>query len=384
MLSSDNLINSAIQYNSTNPQNLKEGGYSDFDILDFKLSGPGRCLVGGSVRLLFDVQVLNNNNVETKCSYDAQSGGHSWIESVNVSAQNFGMVEQIRFYQRQVACRARAILAKEDLFNSSFVAEGRCCDEVISDKLLKGFIPTAFADNEYDGDVTKPLDVCLDLDFCLNSFLGNNLLPFDKTGDLTISISLPRSASCLWGNDTIGGAQTYKLTNVKLLYNTVQDSGKNGKSFTMVTRSDFKQTISSSFATISSMVPITASSFYMNFIRSDMENNSLYNSMQCQVLPAVNRVTFAWNDSQSQQITYQLENAVDYLNNFKAAISGTTAGSGDITLVENSANESFGLGLNFGSYVNLAQNKLSISIESAVQSGVPYTCYVHVVGVLSI
>ena len=384
MLSSDNLVNSVIQYNSTNPQNLKPEGYSDYDILDFRIVGPGRCLVGNSVRLLFDVEVLNNNVVGTKCAYDGPSGGHTFVESVTTSSASQGMLEQIRFYGRQVACRARALNAKEDYFNSQFVSEARCPDEIISDKLLKGYIPVAFQGQPYNAEATTALDVCLALDFCLNSFVGPNLLPLDSTGDLTVSISLPRSTSVLFGNAAIGGAQTYKITNPKLLYQTVQDIGKNEKSYVMKVRSDFKQSINSSFVNISSKVPLLADAVYMNFIRADMENNNQFNSMMCQVLPNVSRLEFAFNDSLSQNITYQLINPVDYLSNFNKAIRGVLAGDNDTTLVQNSGNDGFGLGLSFGTYVPLQDNKLSIGIQSDVQSGLPFTVYVHVTGILSI
>jgi hypothetical protein len=384
MLSSDNLINSAIRYNASNPQNLKPQGYTDFDILDFKITAPGQCLVGGSVRLLFDVKVLNNDNLATMCSYDAYSGGHAFIESVNTSTELQGSIETIRFYQRQVACRARSLLAPEDLFSSHLVAEGRCNDEVLSDKLLKGFVPVSFANEDYDAGATTALDVCLRLDCALNSFIGDNLLPLDKTGAITVSISLPRSASVLYGNNDIGGNQTYLITNPKLLYNTIADTGKNPKTHIMQVRSDFKQSINSSFVNINTTAPITANAFYLNFIEAGKENNNLYNSQQCEVLPLVSRVSYLWNDSFSQAITYELDNVVDFLSNFKRAINSSSSGTNSLTLVQNSTNDCFGLGLAFDSYVDLQSQKLAINIESAVQSGVPYTCYVHFTGIASI
>lgn len=384
MLSSDNLINSAIRYNSTNPQNLKPQGYTDYDILDFVISAPGQCLVGNSVRLLFDVKVLGNDNLATRCSYDAYSGGNAFIESINTSTALQGSIETIRFYQRQVACRARALLAPEDLFNSHLVAEGRCNDEVISDRLLKGFVPTGYADEPYNEEVTTALDVCLRLDFCLNSFIGDNLLSLDRTGAITVSISLPRSASVLFGNDEIGGAQTYLITNPTLLYNTVADTGKNPKQSVMQVRSDFKQSINSSFVNINSTVPLTANAFYLNFIEAGKENNNQYNSQACEVLPAVSRVSFIWNNSFSQAITYELDNVVDYLANFKRAINGSNGGDSSLSLVANSANDCFGLGLQFGTYVDLRSQRLSINIESAVSSGVPFTAYVHFTGIATI
>ena len=290
------------RFHSVTPSNVKSE-YSEFDVLDFVLSAPARKLVGGSVKLLFDVQVLNNDDVAVKCAYDGFTGLHTFVESLNVSTAMQGQIEQCRFYQRMVACTARASLAVEDLFSSHLVAEGRCPDSSVSDRLLKGFVPQDFNTQAYNGEVTTPLDGCLKLQCCLNSMMGDNMLPFAKTGDITLSINLPRSVSALWGNGDIGGDQVYQLSNVKLLFNTVLDDGKYAKSYVMKVKSDFKQSINSSFVSLSSSVPIVSDSCFLNFIRGDQENNNAYNSLQCQVLPGVSRVSFLFNNSFSEAIT---------------------------------------------------------------------------------
>jgi len=376
----DSLID--YRYHSVTPQNVKTT-YTDFDVLDFIISAPARKLVGGSVKLLFDVKVLNNDVVTTKCSYDGFTGLHSFIESINVSTAQQGQIEMVRFYQRMNACTSRASMAVEDLFNSPMVAEGRCPSDV-SDRLLKGFVPEDFATQAYNDEVTTPLDGCLKLQCCLNQMMGDNLLPLAKTGDITISLNLPRTVSALWGNAAIGGDQTYQLSNVKLLFNTVLDDGKYAKNYVMKVKSDFKQSINSTFVALSSSVPIVADSCFLNFIRADQENNNAYNSLQCQVLPGVSRVSYLFNDSFSESITYELDNVVDWISTGVKAVKGTTAGDSDTSLIKQSGDDCFLLGLNFQQYVPLATTKFSINIESAVQSGTPYTAYVHFNGLLSI
>jgi hypothetical protein len=378
---SDSLID--YRYHSVTPQNVKTT-YGDFDVLDFIISAPARKLVGGSVKLLFDVKVLNNDDVAVKCSYDGPTGLHSLIESINVSTAQQGQIENIRMYQRMISCTARASMAPEDLFNSAMVAEGRCPDQSVSDRLLKGFVPQDFNTQAYNDEVTTPLDGCLKLACCLNQMIGDNLLPLAKTGDITLSLTLPRTVSALWGNGTIGGDQVYQLSNVKLLFNTVLDDGKYAKNYTMKVKSDFKQSINSTFVALSSSVPIVADSCFLNFIRGDQENNSAYNSLQCQVLPGVSRVSFLFNDSFSEAITYELDNVVDWIATGVKAVKGTTAGDSDTSLIKQSGDDCFLLGLNFGQYIPLATTKFSINIESAVQSGTPYICYAHFNGLLSL
>ena len=371
------------RFHSTTPMNVKDS-YGEYDVLDFTLSAPMRKLVGGSVKLLFDVQVSNNTVLAKRCVYDGFSGLHGVIDSLNVSTALQGQIESIRMYQRMVACTARASMAKEDMFNSPMVAEGRCPDAIVSGDLLRGFVPFNFQAQPYDGDATTPLDTCLKLQCCLNSLVGDNMLPFAKTGDVVLSLALSRSISWLWGNPDIGGAQTYSITNVKLLFNTVADDGKYAKQYVMKVKSDYKQSINSQFSSLSSSVPLVCDSFYLNVIRGDQESNSAYNSLECQVLPGVSRVSYLFNDSFSEAITYELDNQVDFISNFVKAVKGTTSGDSDTTLVSQSGNDCWGLGLSFGKYINLATTKFSIQIESEVNSGLPYVAYVHFNGIMTI
>jgi hypothetical protein len=119
-------------------------------------------------------------------------------------------------------------------------------------------------------------------------------------------------------------------------------------------------------------------------IRGDQENNLDYNSLECQVLPGVSRVSYLFNDSFSEAITYELDNQVDFISNFVKAVKSTTNGDSDTTLVSQSGNDCWGLGLYFGKYINLATTKFSIQIESAVNSGLPYVAFVHFNGIMTI
>jgi hypothetical protein len=79
-----------------------------------------------------------------------------------------------------------------------------------------------------------------------------------------------------------------------------------------------------------------------------------------------------------------LDNVVDWISTGVKAVKGTTTGDSDTSLIKQSGDDCFLLGLNFGQYIPLATTKFSINIESAVQSGTPYIAYVHFSGLLSI
>lgn len=382
---------SDILYHITQPENNKPT-YTEYDNVDFKLSMLGRCLVGGSVRLLGDVVVSNNTDFEPddatpenlqRVMYDGYLGSHSFIDTLTTTFNNSGMVENIRFYPRYVSAKAKASLAKEDLFNSVYVCEGRTPSDQHADLMLKGYTTNTSLD-VYDADFTRPMDFAVKLDCCLNNFVGDNILPYSKTGDIIISMTVPRSVSVLYGDANIGVTQKLEFSNLRLIYSTVADTGKNNGKHTMRIKTDLKQTIASTNATISTKAPIVADSMFLTFIRQDEENTALVNGMENQRLPLVQRVEYAWNDSLSQQYRYELDNEEEILSNFIKAVNASMVAENNAGLNVLASNDGYGMGLSFGSFVDLSASKISVRIESAVSNTLPYTAYMFFSGVLTL
>jgi hypothetical protein len=378
-----------LQYNISQPENVKSS-YSEFDTVDFKLSYVGRKLVGGSVRLLADVSVSSNTDLTETIAYDGFVGGHSFIDTATVSFQNVGQVENIRFYSRYVSAKAKASLSKDDLFNSAYVCEARCPSDLMASAMLKGLAPygqeTVFdpiSPPNSGGSFGRALDIAPKLDLCLNNMLGDNLLPYAKTGDIFLSLTLPRNVSILYGSDAIGSTKTYSLSNMRLSYTTVVDDGKYSPKYAMRVRTDLKQSVQSSFANISTKVPIVADAFFATFIETAKENNVEYNSLQNQRLPLLSRLEFLWNDSLSQQYTYEIDNEQQILENYIKAVSKVIGDNNANTNVV-ASNDSYGVGLSFGQFIDLSKSKIGINISSAVDNTKPYTCYLFFSGVTQI
>jgi len=370
-----------LQYSISQPENVK-ASYGEFDTVDFKVSYVGRKLVGGSVRLLADVSVSGNTDLTELIAYDGFVGGHSFIDTATVSFQNVGQVENIRFYSRYVSAKAKASLSKDDLFNSAYVCEARCPSDIMASAMLKGMVEYDH-NGGYTAGYSKALDIAPKIDFCLNNMLGDNLLPYAKTGDIFISLTLPRNVSILYGSDAIGGAKTYSLSNMRLSYTTVVDDGKYSPKYAMRIRTDLKQSIQSSYANISTKVPIVADAFFATFIETAKENDVLYNSLQNQRLPLLSRLEFLWNDSLSQQYTYELDNEQQILENYIKAVSKVIGDNNANTNVV-ASNDAYGVGLSFGQFIDLSKSKIGINISSAVSNITPYTCYLFFSGVTQI
>jgi hypothetical protein len=379
-------------YHITQPENHKSI-YTEYDVVDFKLSMLGRCLLGGSVRLLGDVTVTNNGSLvpdgstppkQNKVKFDGFCGAHSFVDTLTTTFNNSGLVENIRNYPRFVSAKAKASLAKEDLFNSMYVCEARTPSDEHANLMLKGYTTDTTEETTISTDNLRPMDFAVKLDCCLNNFVGDNILPYTKTGDIMLSLTIPRSVSVLYADSLIGTDKTLVFENLRLIYSSVVDDGKHNGKHTMRIKSDLKQTIASTNATISTKAPITADSMFITFIEQGDENTPLVNGLENQRLYKVERVEFAWNDSLSQQYRYELDNEEEILGNYIKAVNASMVAENNASTNVLASNDSYGMGLNFGSFVDLSQSKISVRIESGVSNSNPFTAYMFFSGIITL
>jgi hypothetical protein len=121
----------------------------------------------------------------------------------------------------------------------------------------------------------------------------------------------------------------------------------------------------------------------MTFIRQDHENSPLYNSSQCEKLPLFQLLEVTYNDNLSQQFTYQIDNEEEVLTNYIKAIQ-KVSGDNNADLSVLAGNDSYGVGIQFGSYVDLSKTKLGVNLQTVIQSTNPFSCYMHFMGVVSL
>jgi hypothetical protein len=377
-----------LRYASIQPENLKPQGYSEYDVVDFKISAMDRKITGGSLRLLGDVVLSNNAVLANDVAYDGFTGAHSFIETISTSFASVGQVESLRFYSKYVSAKAKATMAKEDLFNSYNVCECRVPDGRFSSAMIKGTAPVNVANDNTLTSITpadtRPMDFALKLDFCLNNMIGDNMLPYAKTGDILISLTLIRSIEALYGlfgGSGVGGNVKYTLNNLRLVYTSVMDDGKYSPKYTARVRSDLKQSIQSSFANISTKAPIVADSFFMSFIKLADEANATHNGLENQRLPDVKYVEFLWNDSFSQQYRYQMDNEQQIVSNYISAVNkgGSLTNNAHPNVL--ASNDSWGVGLSFGTFLDLSKVKLGVNISSGVSNTEPYNAYMFFMGI---
>lgn len=371
-----------LKYHSTPPENVKDS-YGESETIDFRMSYLGRNLNCGSVYLLGNSTCSGNLNVANKIAYDGHVGSHVYIDAVSTTSTLLGQLEDFSNYGRFISSKAKAYLSKEDLFNSMYVCENRVPDESMASLLLKGVADVnQVAISPIVPAKTRPLDFALKLDFILNNPVGNVALPYEITGDNTVSIKTSRVINALYGDAQLGVTKTYNLSNLQLFYTTVADDGKRSK-YAFRAKYGIKQSIQSSYSSVSTKIPLVCDSFWMTFIQQSQENSALYNSMQNQKPPNVDRIEILYNDSFSQQFTYDIDNIEEMLTNYIKAVA-QVVGDNSVSLTKIASNDCYGLGVNFGTMLDLSKTKLSVNINSGVQSTNPYSAYMFFSGLVEI
>lgn len=376
---------SAIRFHSVNPENLKEF-YQEFDNIDFVLSALDRSYTK-TIRLNGEIEfdyptVQGKTPLDYKVAYDGFIGSHSYIDRIDTSAELIGNIENVSYYPRLQSSKAQATLTKDDLFNSNYVCENRVVSEDLSSAMLKGMVDLGTT-GTYDPDFTSPLSFSIKLDFCMNNLVNSPVLPYAKTGDVRVKLTLARNLTVLFGDALIGSTINYKLKNLRITYQTVPDNGKYLPQYTMRIQSAIKTSIQSSFASISTKVPMVCDSFWATAILQAEEDNALVNGMQNERLPNVTELQILWNDAMNQQLTYSLVSEEEILHNYIKAVARQVS-SNDANLNTLASSHGWGMGLSFGQLVDLSKTKLGLNIKSTVSSGAPYVIYLFFSGLLSL
>lgn len=376
-------ITNNYQIHSVEASNVRNA-YTEFNTVDFDLDFEGRAIVCGSVRLNFEYQVLNGGAALAggeRISFDGKIGGSAFISSYSTSFQNIGLVESLVEAPRYQAMVANGSLSQDDLLTAKYVCEARSGDVAVQRTMCQDKVPSDIgggaAGNNINnhagsgfvslaalraGDIELP-DCSLIMPIALNNVVGaNNLLNYDTSGQIRISINLERNNVCLYGEEMTNNI-TYQLSNIRVSYASVPQPSKQ-LPIQMKAHLCLKSTINSSLANVSSKVPAIADGVSISFLTQNREVSNNFKNTELEKLPSVSKVRYMFNDSTNKYISYELKRIPDMI---LEGVKSMNQNSNQRTLCRAdllSANKSFMLGLAFGQALDLSKSKFNISIEN--------------------
>ncbi len=352
-----------VLYHQVEPQ-ATQTTYKSFDNVDFVINaGEGRALLKNSVRILGDLKVNSTGATRSTggIGWDRNAGAHCFIDSIQVSMDNAGLVENIQHYPRYVAMVGHATDDRLDTLNSDRQCELKAATQAANEALGKG-IGTYV---EAGGTVTAPEDV----DFSIKPVCGLNRM---SGGDLAESVSGSVTLTCNLARDVVAlrgrsqaAASNYELSNLRVTFRTVAAPARPEKVL-MRTIHAVKSNLLSGTGTISVNVPAVCSGVSMSFIDTAREGAINHNSYALEIPQGLTEAQYMFNDATNSLVTYVLQDRTEMLERFISSLEET--GHNQVAKDVFRANQGFGLGLPFDGLVDLSKNRFTVQIQSGANN----------------
>ncbi len=364
-----------IIFHSAQPE-ARQSSYIEYNNVDFVLAvGEGRSLMRNSVRINGEIIITNDGNTATGRSagrvyLDARIGVHGCIDSIQTSFQGAnGVKEIIQNYGRWVTMDAIGTIYEDDYNSAKYQCEQRAPTYVCSAKNAKGEetlnTGTSLTDN-LDFSI-KPLCV-------LNKMSGDHL-PFEKSGEIRLTVNLARNMSALMG-DNQGTGATYELSDLHVSYSSLPTNGNPAQTATtMRSVYNVKSTILSGSANVQAQVPAMADACSISFQSQDRENVNVFSNYDCNTVPGIRQVEFLFNDATNKYITYSINDQNEMLHRYIDSFRST--GHQQMSLDKFRTNTGFGIGLNFQGFIDLSNQRFGLQLESDINNTTPMNVYMY-------
>jgi len=362
-----------IQYAQAVPENVKDF-YSQNDTVDFQIEFPGRALMLNKIRIVGDLEVHTTGStpISSTNNYkiDPQIGIHSVIQQANVNFQKVGSIESSVEYPRYVKMITSASKHYNDMNSSEYVSELRSCDESISSRVILPRVPKTYGGANADGTIAQlPTGAGQKVNFsfkpylCINRAVGNDTLSYQSSGAINISLILERNLGVLYGTD-VDANSNYRLSNLRLCYMTVPDVEQPQK---VIMRHSvlLKNSLQSAVSNISSKVPAVCDSVMISFLNKSHEYTANNNNTQLAQPPSISKVRYLFNDNFSQYITFEITDRIEMI---ERGIQAVKLSADSAMLSKLAVNESYLIGLDWNSMIDLSQTKFNINLSSAIDN----------------
>ena len=373
-----------MNYQTIEPE-AKQDSYNEYDIVDFSMTFENLKLLCNTIRFEggLDVKkggnpIANGDNV----FLDPSIGVHSLIQSITVYFQNKGEMENFADYSRYVRMVADATKCSDDMYNSSNVCEMRAPNPTSMENLLVPIEPRGLDLATNNAQPVLP-DFSFKPVFLLNNASsddGDTSLSYKKSGAIKVSVVLGRNNDVIYGAGNNSDC-TYSISNFRMSYMTKPEDGKDNK-LILKSHLSFTQSIQSGLANISTKPPAICNSVSCSFIKQSNQHQGNQNNNETEVVPGLEQVVFTFNDSTNQFVSFPMEDRPEIMERYVDSLKSQGVNDASLTRVE--ANRGFGIGLDFGEYINFANQKFNIQLSSAITNATPYVIYMYFSSVKSV
>lgn len=368
--------------NSVLPASQK-AAYLPGDLLSFRCQAPmpGMGMMADTIRIsgtltVTDAAGARINNTD-RVYWNAQIGVHGLINQISTSCEKHGVLESISDYGRAVATIRAAELGALQTTGDAHAALELCAPDNYSTRDI--------AFGEQAGAATIATPFAMKPMICLNGAAvldkdGNAsaaCVPFDRTGDVEISIILSQASSFLHGADVAG--KTYTLSNVQLVYWSAK--AQSNVRIHMPKIECLYRTLPSTTASFQTKGTMVASRMLMSFIATADLQDPTFDSYRS-VNAGVQRLSFTYGDA-SSLVTTTFRNQQEIMANYLlamresasfAAALATVVGLGSMTT--SPVQGGYGVGIGFQpAGVDMRTSQLGLVLEGMTPVVGGYTGY---------
>ena len=349
--------------------------YSQNDIVDYILTFEDKQIVRNSIRISGKVAVTKISDKTAFVDgskavyYDSIAGISGAFQSITCSCDEVGVVENQNEYPRYVRTKANATMTSDQMCSES--------DKTLELKLggLDVKASTALIIGDGSG-----VDFSMKPDVAFNKSSAN--LPFNKTGVMKLSLRLSTNTQFLYGDDS--ATFQYQLSDLQLHYNTVPGYKVDGP-ISMETIHHVKTNAESNNTSISTRVPAVVQSASIVFHEESKLNSAKFNHLKSMIPPDIERVEFTMNDTMSNYTTYTLDTVQDIIYNYQQSWGVPPMSKSNLDNVHiREYKDAYGIGMPFGSMIDMSNNKFGVSILSSIVSTQKYGVFMFFRGVTSL
>ena len=349
----------SLLYKAVLPDSIR-GAYKPNENVTFKLSFEGHKIKKESLRLNGVLKFTDTTGDATTdfkdCQYDALTGIHGAFVGIVTEFDKVGVVENLQEYPRWHKMKMGAL---QDDSQALAVSDNVTSLKLSDDRMTNSFL--------YGAKDTKVLPFSCNIDIMMNR--TNNDIPYSKTGDIKIQFRIASNAEFYSASDTTR-TRNWVLEDLELTYQCSESLPADKKKVVSGTAYyNVKHTISSNLASISTKVPAICNAVSCSFIPTADENQQAKNNLAVVRPPGISSIKWNFNDSLSM-VHFEMKTDEEILHNYFASM-----GRSPYHYVRSRNYNNFGVGLNFGTPVDLNKNKIGLEFTSSVDNTAPYSLY---------
>lgn len=400
-------MNSGTQYSVAFPL-AKKANYEANETVDFVISLENKKLVPNSLVICGDAAIYATKGSTPALStaptpsqeilIDPDAGYHSLFRDIVSEFRQVGIAESFSYYPRYVKMRHQAMVDRDSMgTETDNCIEGCAPNQVVRRGYNYGQNDEAPLTGNYPGSNFLP--------FALKPQIAPNKcdqgIPGNQVGVLRLRVRLAPDEEVVFGQNATS-ASGYWLQNLQIRFETIPDDTTRPP-LNMEVYNINRQVIETNAANLSTFVPGLTSAVHMSFNTTANEASSTANFLQCITLPGkplaptsggtsvesnngADRLYYAVNDSQTALVGFTMEDRNEMVYNY---LRSWDLEPKNYAVVQRRLNdeESYGLGIPFGSLIDFSQQQFSVDIDSDVGGSVaagPFAVYLYFKGLVTI